>query len=93
MDPLSQGLFGSTLAASFCKKKNVKKAIACGFVGGISPDLDILIKSSTDPLLAVDFHRHFTHSLIFSPIGGFFVSLFLFLFLKKKLSYNQIYLY
>ena len=44
MDPLSQGLFGSTLAAYFSKKKDVKNAIACGFVGGISPDLDILIK-------------------------------------------------
>ena len=93
MDPLTQGIFGSTVASCLSKKKNVKKAIVCGFIGGVSPDLDIFIKSASDPLLAVDFHRHFTHSLIFSPIGGFFVSLFIFFFLKKKLSYSQIYLY
>jgi inner membrane protein len=93
MDPVSQGLLGSSLAGVFSKRKTLKKALFCGFIGGISPDLDIFIKSSTDPLLSIDYHRHFSHSIFFSPIGGFFVSLILFLLFKNKLSFKQIYLF
>ena len=78
MDPISQGLLGGTLAGAFSKKNNINKAVFCGFIGGLAPDLDVLIKSSSDPLLSIDYHRHFTHSLIFSPIGGFLVSLIVF---------------
>ena len=41
-----------------------------GALGGMAADLDVLIKSSTDPLLAIEYHRHFTHSLAFIPVGG-----------------------
>lgn len=34
------------------------------------PDLDVLIRSTEDPLLFLDYHRHFTHSLVFIPLGG-----------------------
>ena len=93
MDPLSQGLLGGILAGAFSKKKKFKIAITCGVIGGLAPDLDILIKSSQDPLLSIDFHRQFSHSIFFSPIGGFLVSLFLFIFLKKKSSFKQIYFF
>ncbi len=36
----------------------------------MAPDLDVLIRSSTDSLLAIEYHRHFTHSLAFVPIGA-----------------------
>ena len=93
MDPVSQGLLGSCLAGFFSKKKHLKKAAFCGFIGGVAPDLDIFIRSSSDPLLSVDYHRHFSHSLFFSPIGGLIVSIFLFLIFRKKLSFKQIYLF
>ena len=93
MDPFSQGLLGSTLAGTFSTRKDLKPALICGFIGGLAPDLDILIRSSTDPLLSIDYHRHFSHSLFFSPLGGFLVSTLLFLLLKNKLSYKQIYLF
>ena len=41
----------------------------------MAPDLDILIQSPVDPLLALEYHRHFTHSLIFIPIGAVLVAL------------------
>ena len=47
MDPLSQGLLGGILAGAFSKKKSLKLAVTCGVIGGLAPDLDILIKSST----------------------------------------------
>lgn len=41
-----------------------------GAVGALVPDADALIRSASDPLLYAEFHRHFTHSLAFIPLGG-----------------------
>jgi inner membrane protein len=41
----------------------------------MSADLDILIRSSSDPLLFLEYHRHFTHSFIFIPFGGMLCAL------------------
>jgi inner membrane protein len=41
-----------------------------GAVGALLPDVDAFIRSSSDPLLYVEFHRHFTHALAFVPVGG-----------------------
>ncbi len=97
MDPVSQAFLGSGLAQSFAKKDSyVKSAFCCGALGGMAPDLDVLIRSANDPLLAIEFHRHFTHSLFFIPFGGFLVSGFLWLlFFRKKsdLKFALIYLF
>ena len=93
MDPVSQCLFGASLSGSFSKKKNISTALLCGTVGGIFPDIDVFIKSQNDPLLFIEYHRHFTHSLVFVPFGGLLVSLFLYIFLKKKLSFKYIFLF
>jgi inner membrane protein len=42
-------------------------------LAGIAPDVDVFIRSATDPLMAVEFHRHFTHSLAFAPLGALVV--------------------
>lgn len=39
-------------------------------LAGMAPDLDVLIRSDTDPLLFLEYHRQFTHSLIFIPVGA-----------------------
>ena len=70
MDPLSQSLFGALSAQTASKKRDIKVATICGITGGITPDIDILIRSNSDPLLSVEFHRHFTHSIFFAPIGS-----------------------
>ncbi len=41
----------------------------------MAADLDVLIRSSADPMVALVYHRHFTHSLAFVPIGGLIVAL------------------
>jgi len=41
-----------------------------GAFAGILPDADVLIRSSDDPLLFLEYHRHFTHSLVFIPVGA-----------------------
>ncbi len=54
------------------------------------PDLDIFIRSSTNPTLFLQYHRNFTHALAFAPIGALIVAgLFLLLFksLRGKWPY------
>ena len=88
MDPCSQGLLGACFAASFAKRNNIKIASFCGAFGGLVPDLDIFIKSNNDPLLFIEYHRHFTHSLAFVPIGGALAAFFLLLLFSKKNHLN-----
>lgn len=94
MDPLSQGLLGAVGATQSRQKSHIVMATVLGFLSGMAPDLDIFIRSSTDPLIALEYHRQFTHSLVFIPIGGFLCAMFFYgLFVRKKLSFKQTYLY
>lgn len=93
MDPISQGIFGVSLAQTFSKSKNIRAATFAGIVGGMLADVDVFIKSSQDPLLNLEFHRHFTHSITFIPIGGLMAALLCFPFLRKHLSRLQLYLF
>ena len=91
MDPVSQGVLGAVFAQTRGLKHALTKAAVIGGIAGMLPDLDVLIRSSTDPLLAVEFHRHFSHSLFFIPIGGLLSSLLLYPLLGRRwqLSYWQ----
>ena len=93
MDPCTQSLLGATVASSFSKKHDYKKACFLGAIGGIVPDLDILINSSDDQLLFLEYHRHFTHSLLFIPFGGLILSSFFFLLFNFKTSFKNMYFY
>ena len=92
MDPCSQGLLGAVVANCFAKKK-IKEASFFGALGGIAPDLDVFIKSSNDSLLFIEYHRHFSHSLVFAPFGSLVLSFFLYIFLKKKIYFKTIYIF
>ena len=93
MDPVSQGLVGAVLPQSASNKNEIRIAAAIGFLAGLLADIDVIIRSSTDPLLFLEYHRQFTHSLIFIPIGGLIAAAFCWLFLKKRLSFWRIYFY
>ena len=91
MDPLSQGAVGAAFAQSTANKKNIFKISVIGFLAGLAPDLDILINSSTDPILFLEYHRQFTHSLFFIPFGSLVVALMLFPFFKSSMSIKTVY--
>lgn len=94
MDPLSQGVLGAIASQNILKKgKDWGRATLIGFIGGMLPDLDIFIRSSSDPLLALEYHRQFTHSLIFIPLGGLLGAILLFPLFKKNLNFKKVYLY
>ena len=94
MDPLSQAALGASLSQSFAadRKKQVS-AMVIGALAGMAPDLDIFINSDSDPLLFLEYHRQFTHSLIFIPFGALLCAFVFYPFAKKKLSFKQIYLF
>ena len=91
MDPLSQGTVGAAFAQSAANKTNIAKVSIVGFLAGLAPDLDVFIRSSTDPVLFLEYHRQFTHSLIFIPLGALIVSAFVFPLVRKSLSFKTTY--
>ncbi|GAA5520802.1 metal-dependent hydrolase [Aliifodinibius salicampi] len=91
MDPLTHGLIGSTAAQSPASKEKVRYAAIVGFSAALLADADIFITNPSDPLLNVEIHRQFSHSLIFIPIGALIASLLLWFFFKEKLSPKEIY--
>ena len=93
MDIVTQGVLGAALAQSVAKKEHVRLATIIGLVAGVIADADILIRSSADPLLSLEFHRHFTHSIFFIPIGAGIAFLLLWPFLRNKLPVAYLYLY
>ena len=92
MDPITQGAVGSVFAQSVSDKKNILKFCVIGLLAGLAPDLDVFIRSSDDPILFLKYHRQFTHSLIFIPIGALFVSFFVYPFFKSSVKFKHVYL-
>jgi inner membrane protein len=75
MDPVSQAVVGAMAAQAVASRRLGRAAGVAGALGGVLPDADVLIRSASDPLLAVEMHRHFTHSLAFVPLGGLLAAL------------------
>jgi inner membrane protein len=75
LDPLTHALTGATLAVAATGTHLGRRSLLIGAAAGLLPDLDVLIRSAADPLLAIEHHRGFTHSLLFVPIGGLITAL------------------
>lgn len=92
MDVISQAVLGASLSQSFAKDKSKQfVAFIVGALSGMAPDLDVLIYSTNDPLLFLEYHRQFTHSLFFIPFGALLCALVMYTFVKKKLTFQQVY--
>ena len=65
--------------------------VALGALSGLAPDLDVFIQSPTDALLFLEFHRQFTHSLIFIPIGAFVCSVVLYPLFRRAFDWKTAY--
>lgn len=86
MDPITQGALGAVVAQLRSSRSKHLQAAAIGAVAGMAPDLDVLIRSQTDPLLILDYHRQFTHSLLFIPILGSLTGLLMYYLLRRRWS-------
>lgn len=95
MDPISQAILGTTISQRISKQKQIIIASIIGTLSAMSPDLDIFIRSSEDPLLFLEYHRQFTHSLLFIPFGGLICGCFFYYTFTKNyyLTFKETYLY
>ncbi|WP_299391704.1 metal-dependent hydrolase [uncultured Gelidibacter sp.] len=78
MDSLTQIILGAAVGEAVLGKKVGNKAMLYGAIAGTIPDLDIFSSHFTDTVSALQIHRGFTHSIVFSalfaPIFGWLVS-------------------
>ena len=92
MDIITQGIAGAVLAQTGAGRQK-GMATVVGFAAGLLPDADVLIRSADDPLLALEFHRQFSHSLLFIPVGGLIAALLLWPFVRRHSGFVRLYLY
>lgn len=93
MDILTQGILGAALAQFVAKKEEKRRATWVGLFSGVLADVDVFIQSASDSLLAIEYHRHFTHSVFFIPFGAAIAALFLWPWLKRYFSFSRLYLF
>ncbi|MFT4547442.1 MAG: inner membrane protein [Pseudoalteromonas tetraodonis] len=95
MDPISQGALGAVAGALCADRTNIRKATLVSWAAGMLADADIFISSASDPLLNIEYHRHFSHSLLFIPIGALVCAGFFWLITRKRwqLPFRTLYLF
>ncbi len=91
MDPITQGALGAAVAQAALFNQDKKRAYIAGGLAGMAADLDILIRSSQDPLLSLIYHRNFTHSLFFIPFGALLVALALLMFKSFRTQWRWVF--
>ena len=70
VDPFTHVLLGANLGYATFRRKLGRTAALAGGLAAFAPDADVFIRSATDPLLAIEHHRGFTHALAFAPLGA-----------------------
>lgn len=70
MDPITHAIGGAAISYAIFGRRLGRHAAALGALAGIAPDIDHFVSSKSDPLLYVEFHRSFTHSIFFAVIGS-----------------------
>lgn len=91
MDPFTHGLVGAATASATAS--SARRAAACsGFVAALLADLDVLLTRTDDPLYQLEYHRQFSHSFLFIPLGALIATLLLWWPMRNKLSLQRLYL-
>jgi inner membrane protein len=93
MDLLSHGLVGAATALAGSKPNEARLAAGVGFAAALLADVDTLFRSAHDPLMVLEWHRHFTHALIFIPAGALIAALLLWPFMRTRLPFLRLYRY
>lgn len=93
MDPVSQAAFGASWAQQPSGHDRIAAASIIGAAAAVTPDLDTLIRSSTDPLLFLEYHRQFTHALCFIPVGALLCAAVLHFPFRHRLRFSETYLF
>ncbi|WP_203295395.1 metal-dependent hydrolase [Luteirhabdus pelagi] len=70
MDSLTQIVLGAAVGEAVLGKKVGNKTVLYGAIAGTIPDLDVLSRYFVDTVTALEIHRGFTHSIVFSIVFG-----------------------
>jgi len=92
MDPVSQAAIGAAAALIVARPEHARPTALVGALSGMAPDLDVFIRSSSDPLLFLEYHRQFTHALIFIPFGALLCAGIVRPFMRDKMSMREVFL-
>lgn len=92
MDPVSHAVLGAAAAQSTALTSRMRAVALAATVGSVAPDLDVLIRSSSDPVLTLEYHRQFTHALLFVPAGALACAVLVFYAVRANLTFAQTYL-
>jgi inner membrane protein len=80
LDSLTQIVLGASVGEATLGKKVGNKALLYGAIAGTIPDLDVFIGKLTDTITATEWHRGFSHSIVFSiimaPVLGYLINKF-----------------
>jgi inner membrane protein len=69
VDPLSHAALGAGFGAALRGDRRLAAA-SIAAVAAVAPDFDALVRSASDPLLYLELHRSFSHSLVLGPLGA-----------------------
>ncbi|WP_454781754.1 metal-dependent hydrolase [Legionella sp. WA2022007384] len=92
MDPVTHAVLGAACSQSILYKKDKNNAWIVGGLAAMAPDLDVLIQQSDNPMLFFLYHRHFSHSLLFIPLGALIVTLALLVFKRFRTNWKLTFL-
>ena len=94
MDPLTHGLLGAVAARAVLGPQFGRPLGHAGWMigaaAGMLPDVDFFIRSDADPLLNIEYHRQFTHSLVAIPVGGALAALPWLTFRKFRIEWHAV---
>jgi len=93
VDLLSHALIGATTALLVARPQETRVAALAGGAAALLPDADALIRSSSDALLYLEYHRYVTHSLVFIPLGALVVCGALYPLLRRMSTFRRLYLF
>ncbi|HBR53998.1 MAG TPA: metal-dependent hydrolase [Flavobacteriaceae bacterium] len=88
MDSLTQIVLGAAVGEATLGKKVGNKAALYGAIAGTIPDLDVVANYLVDTVTALEMHRGFTHSIVFSIVFGLFFGWLVSLW-EKRASWKQ----
>ena len=92
MDPITQGTVGALAPQAVARPGKLRAFALLGCLAGMAPDLDVFISSPTDTLLFLEYHRQFTHALLFIPFGAAIAALLLHPVVRRTLAVRESYL-
>lgn len=88
MDPVTHAALGASCAQAVFGKYSKHIPWSVGALAAMTPDLDIFIRFKNNPLSLEFWHRNFTHSFLFIPLGGILVTLFFLCFSPYRVAWK-----